>query len=153
MTEEISDEELERQLRQKWFGGDSAPARPVYSEAEARLARRWFGSDNADRLGRAKDGQRVRIAPVVEKVEWWWVRSTDFMPDEWRVQRIVNGRKEECESGRDPQVLSRILAEHRRRNIPCLRVRLDADKLQEAKQAPARRKSFQERFGNIGGDR
>ncbi|WP_062225692.1 hypothetical protein [Aureimonas frigidaquae] len=110
--------ELERRMRAKLFAVSSRRiGHSVLSEDDQRIARRLIGADNAARIANAKEGRRVRLAPVITTVEYYWVRTGDLRPDEWRIDVKVNHRREEQFQGIDPDELEGRLAEYRRRNI------------------------------------
>lgn len=109
--------ELERRMRAKLFSTGSEPVRNGLSEDDQRMARRLIGADNAARIANAREGRRVRLAPVVTTVEYYWVHTRDALPDYWHIDVKVNYRREEKHTGTDPDELEDRLAEYRRRNI------------------------------------
>lgn len=117
--------ELERRMRAKLLPAGSEPVRSRLSEEDQRIAAKLMGSDNARRVASAREGRRVRLAPVVTVVEYWWVQSRDLRPSEWHIEVKVNYRREEKHTGTDPDELEDRLAEYRRRNIVTKEARLE----------------------------
>lgn len=120
-------------------------------EQDYMIARRLLGSANAERLGRAQEGRRVRIAPVVTIIEWYVVPGRG-LPDVWHFDRVVNGRKEDHASGVDFNELRDRLADYRKRNIVVRRIYLEGESREGDAPKVGQRKSFAERFGKVGGN-
>lgn len=136
------DTDEERRWAAKLLAGRTEKAR--YSDDDLKVARKLFGSDNAERMKRTRDGRQVRMVPVVEKVEWYWWRTGDLRPDEWRIERIVNGRKEEVFRGTEMTALRGKLAEFRRLGISVRQIVLESeiqeDKARESHPTPKHKK-------------
>lgn len=97
---ELSDEELERQMRRKLFlNGPSSRSDAGFTDEEKRIAEKLLGRDNAARLQRrpVSAGARFRPAPVSVHYEYWWVESSVTAVGWWRIDRIENGRAIEHE--------------------------------------------------------
>jgi hypothetical protein len=96
MTHDISDDELERRMRQKLLADSTPkPASPLasMSDAERRLAENWLGRDNIERLERRKGEGRFRPSPVSVHYEYWHAAGDHLMPSTYVIARIENGRQ------------------------------------------------------------
>lgn len=84
---EISDEELERRMREKWFGSEKAkPSKPVLSAEDQQIASKLMGKNNAQRL--AKADRPFRYKPVVMIAEFYEQPQTG-----WRIDVIEDGER------------------------------------------------------------
>lgn len=137
----------ELEMARKLVSGPAKSNAYGLGEQEYMMARRLLGSSNAERLGRAQEGRRVRLAPVVVTIEWYVVPG-GYGPDIWHYDRVVNGRKETDQhaSGVDFDDLNQRLAEFRKRNIHVRKITLEGEK-REPPRPVGQRKSFAERFG------
>lgn len=84
---EISDEELERHMREQWFGSRSSkPSKPVLSDEDQQIAAKLMGKKNAQRL--ATTDRPFRIKPVVMIAEYY-----DHPVNGWRIDVIEDGER------------------------------------------------------------
>lgn len=84
---DISDEELERLMREKWFGSERAtPSKPVLSAEDQQIASKLMGKNNAQRL--AKADRPFRYKPVVMIAEFYEHPQTG-----WRIDVIEDGER------------------------------------------------------------
>lgn len=102
---EISDEELERRIRAKFFSGGEREA-PRMSDEDQRMAERLVGRDNLQRIANARDGRRVRLSEVRVHYEWYWIDAGPGLMSSWRINRIENGRQSFYASGYDDEGLT-----------------------------------------------
>lgn len=92
-TPEISDEELERRMRNKLLGGEK-PRAPGLTAVEQRIAESLLGRDNTARLQhRRPDAGRFRPTPVRVHYEYYWVDGGDYSMGGYRINRVENGRQ------------------------------------------------------------
>lgn len=84
---EISDEELEQRMREKWFGSEQpTPSKPVLSAEDQQIASKLMGKNNAQRL--AKSDRPFRYKPVVMIAEFYEHPQTG-----WRIDVIEDGER------------------------------------------------------------
>lgn len=84
---EISDDELESRMRERWFGSErAAPCKPVLSAEDQQIASKLMGKNNAQRL--AKSGRPFRYKPVVMIAEFYENPETG-----WRIDVIEDGER------------------------------------------------------------
>ncbi len=90
---DISDDELERRMREKWFGSErAAPFKPVLSAEDQKIASKLMGKSNAQRL--AKSERPFRYKPVVVVAEFYERPETG-----WRIDVIEDGERRSHRSG------------------------------------------------------
>ncbi|MEJ5081069.1 hypothetical protein [Ochrobactrum sp. MYb379] len=90
---DISDEELERRMREQWFGSSSSkPSKPVLSDEDRLIAAKLMGKKNAHRL--ATTDRPFRYKPVVMIAEFYEHPQTG-----WRIDVIEDGERRSHRSG------------------------------------------------------
>ena len=120
---DFDEDEAARRLAAKWEVGKARPINPLagFTDEQKRMAERFAGRDNARRIANAKEGRRVRIAPVRVTYEWYWFRYGGGYSNEhwcWRVNRIENGhQREQHAEGTDPEQLEEVLTALREKGI------------------------------------
>lgn len=87
---EISGEELEKRLREKWFGSLAAQhGKPVLSEHDRKVAAKLLGDKNAQRLAHSDRPFRYR-APVIT-AEYYHAPDGEFHCGGWCLDMIEDG--------------------------------------------------------------
>ena len=121
-----------------------------FTDEERRWAQKLLQGDNLDRLGKAsKTGRRFRPVPVVVWYEYWWFNGSSCWGGSWRMQRVENGKRT------DHHYTSETEAEINRLKAAGFTVReipMDgAPSLHPpSRGSSVKRKSFSDRYGNIG---
>ncbi|WP_336741353.1 hypothetical protein [Aureimonas altamirensis] len=145
--------ELERRMREKLLPAGSEPVRSRLSEEDQRIAAKLMGRSNAERISNAREGRRVRVAPVRITYEWYWFRVNGGYSGEhyyWRINRVENGsQRVKHASGSSVDSLEETLEELRNKGIHVVDANTELEGRPSRKNT-SKRKSFAERFGGVG---
>lgn len=145
---EVSDDELERRMRQKLLADGAKPKR--FTDEEERIARSLIGRDNAERLDKANGDRKFRPSAVIVKYEFFWLPANDYMAfARWRIERIENGRKEVHREGGNTDELLAEIAALRKRNFTVREVTMGLETRAKDKKPASARKAILARIGSF----
>lgn len=87
-------DDLDAEVARLTASGWSKPP-PNLTDDDLAIAAKLMGKDNAQRLAKRKPGSRpFRPAPV--RVEYLYYETHTGIVYQWRIERIVNGRRDGC---------------------------------------------------------
>lgn len=156
---ELSDDELERQMRRKLFLNGPSNRGQSFTDEEQRIAAKLLGSSEAQRLQNRRDNSRPfkPKAPLVV-AEYYEVppmeTSWSSFGGGWRIDVRENGVVKNSREGLDREECLKLIAGLSRRGVqikPIVTEWMKRNTVQN-KAAPAvARKSFTERYGGFDG--
>jgi hypothetical protein len=152
MTDEISDDELERQMRRKLLlnGVSTRSAGQGLSADDQRIAAKLLGRDNAERLAARKSAKPFRPSAVIIHYEVYWVHETSHTLGRWCINRVENGRPEPHYWPSYSGDVQAEVAALRRKGFTVKQLKIEgAPPLFDKPAEKSHRKTFGERFGGF----
>lgn len=108
--DEISDDELERRMREKWFSAEfRGTGVPKLNDDEQKVAAKLLGKENANRL--ANSSRPFRYRPKLVLAEYYEVPPDGLMNGGWRIDVIEGGERQDHRHGMSEQQCMRELRE------------------------------------------
>ncbi|MDG4908437.1 hypothetical protein P9228_18595 [Mesorhizobium sp. WSM4898] len=147
MSEELSEEQLQRMAEKLMAGYRPSSALPGLDAEGRRMAEKLLGRDNTEALQRrGRDGGRFRPKPVTVAYEYWFVDGGSHSMGRWQLARIENGR-----------ITNQKACGHNELLADIGRLRLEGQTVREFKidnrsarpKADGQRKTFVERYGSF----
>ncbi len=144
MSDDPSLDELEERARRALKVEEFKPG--ALSAEEQLVARQLMGTGNAERVARAKPGQRVRLVPTVTWYEFYQTPGTLYSHAYWRLDRMVNNRRESSRDFANEDELRTEIAKLRSQNITVREIHMGVQPRLKDKPRTSERKAQLERL-------